>query len=162
MLLNITGCNFWHYRVPSCVQEEVTIAKEEWELGHLKAIKEEDERRAEIEEDDMLYMSIHESPQLSCSGKPGKPKPKLYSYGGWEFASFDDDAVASFLDDDGSQNLDDYASTECNLVHSQVATVLRVAERKNKTNIKKTKPSSLKRKNSSDACLLYTSPSPRD
>ena len=31
------------------------IAKEEWELTRLKALKEEEERRAELEDDDMLY-----------------------------------------------------------------------------------------------------------
>ena len=37
------------------VQEEVTIAKEEWELSRLQALKEEEERRAELEEDEMLF-----------------------------------------------------------------------------------------------------------
>ena len=36
-------------------QEEVTIAKEEWELSRLQALKEEDELRAELEEDEMLF-----------------------------------------------------------------------------------------------------------
>lgn len=35
------------------------MAKEEWELSHLKALKEEEERRAELEEDEMLYTSLH-------------------------------------------------------------------------------------------------------
>jgi len=100
----------------------VSIAKEDWELVHLKAIKEEDERRAEIEEDDMLYMSLHGSPQnrTSAGGKPhAKSKSKFYSYGGWEFASFDDDAVASFLDDTGSQDVDDDTSVETSLVRQR-------------------------------------------
>ncbi len=37
------------------LQEEVEIAKEEWEFSRLKALKEEEERRAEIEEDEMLF-----------------------------------------------------------------------------------------------------------
>lgn len=138
-------------RCPVCnVQEEVSIAKEEWELGHLKAIKEEDERRAEIEEDDMLYTSLQESPRIksSAGGKPGKSKPKLYSYGGWEFASFDDDAVASFLDDDGSQNLEEDTSTEPSLVNSQLATVPRVHGRKKKAAVTKTKLSVAKKMDS--------------
>lgn len=40
-------------------QEEVGLAKEEWELSHLKALKQEEERRAELEEDEMLYTSLH-------------------------------------------------------------------------------------------------------
>ena len=36
-------------------QEEVNLAKEEWELGRLKAMKEHEERRAELEDDEMLY-----------------------------------------------------------------------------------------------------------
>lgn len=135
------------------VQEEVSIAKEEWELGHLKAIKEEDERRAEIEEDDMLYTSLHGSPQnkLSAGGKAAKSKSKRYSYGGWEFASFDDEAVASFLDDSGSQNVEDDTSTEPSLLESQLATIPQVKGRKRKANVVKTKPPGLKKM---DASLL--------
>jgi len=135
------------------IQEEVSIAKEEWELGHLKAIKEEDERRAEIEEDDMLYLSLHESSpnKSSATGKHGKSKPKLYSYGGWQFASFDDDAIASFLDDDGSQNTADDTSTEPSLVNSQLATVQQVRGRQRKRHVTKTKPSALNKMDSSTA-----------
>ena len=133
------------------IQEEVSIAKEEWELGHLKAIKEEDERRAEVEEDDMLYMSLHESMQ-NKSSKPGKSKPKLYSYGGWEFSSIDDDAVASFLDDSVSQNLDEDTSTEPSLLNSQLATgPPRVRAHKKKANAVKTKLSSRKKMDSTGA-----------
>ena len=139
------------------VQEEVSIAKEEWELGHLKAIKEEDERRAEIEEDDMLYTSLHESPQnrSSASGKTGKSKPKLYSYGGWEFASFDDDAVASFLEDSGSQDHEDDTSTEPSLLNSRLVTVPRGRGRKKKSSVVKTKPSVLKKIDSSVSKRKY-------
>jgi len=131
----------------SVEQEEVSIAKEEWELGHLKAIKEEDERRAEIEEDDMLYTSLHESPRnkSSTSAKPGKSKRKLYSYGGWEFASFDDDEVTSFLDDSGSQTLEDDTSTEPSLINSRFATLPKVRSHKKPANSVKTKLSGRKK-----------------
>jgi len=123
----------------------VSIAKEEWELGHLKAIKEEDERRAEIEEDDMLYTSLLESQQnRSFAGaKSGKPKPKLYSYGGWEFESFDDDAVASFLDDEGSQSIEDDAAL-VEPLNSRLMSVSGVRKRKKKPDVVKTKLSSRK------------------
>jgi len=133
----------------------VSIAKEEWELGHLKAMKEEDELRAEIEEDDMLYTSLHESLQnkTSSSGKPGKSKPKLYSYGGWEFESFDDDAVASFLDDDGSQQSleDDAAFVEPILHNNQFVPVPRIRGRKKKADVTKRKPSNITKSDSSKA-----------
>ena len=120
----------------------MSIAKEGWELGHLKAIKEEDERRAEIEEDDMLYLESSPSKASSAGPKHGRSKPKLYSYGGWEFASFDDDAVASFLDDDGSQNVADDATPESSLANSRLAAVRRARGRQRKS--QKTKPSALK------------------
>jgi len=129
------------------VQEEVSIAKEEWELGHLKAIKEQDERRAEIEEDDMLYLESSPSKSLSA-GKHGRSKPKLYSYGGWEFASFDEDVIASFLDDDGSQNVADDTSTEPVVVNSRLASVPRSRDRKRKSHAAKKKPAVLKTMNS--------------
>ena len=37
------------------LQEEVVLAKEEWELTRLKALRQEEERRAELEEDEMLF-----------------------------------------------------------------------------------------------------------
>jgi len=81
----------------------------------------------------MLYTSLHESPRNKS--KPGKTRPKMYSYGGWEFASFDDEAVASFLDDDESQNVaDDDTLTEPSLVDNQLATVHRVRASKKKSN----------------------------
>lgn len=45
------------------------MAKEEWELSHLKALKEEEERRAELEEDEMLYTSLH---YTAWKQQPGK------------------------------------------------------------------------------------------
>lgn len=129
------------------VQEEVSIAKDEWELGHLKAIKEQDERRAEIDEDDMLYLESSPS-KSSSAGKHGRSKPKFYSYGGWEFASFDEDVISSFLDDDGSQNIADDTSAEPAVVNRRVATVQRARDRKRKASVAKTKPSALKKTDS--------------
>ena len=135
------------------VQEEVSIAKEEWELGHLKAIKEEDERRAEFEDDDMLYLEASPNKSSAAAGKHKKSKPKLYSYGGWEFASFDDDAVASFLDDDGSQNVADDTSTEPSLVISPLASVPSVRGHKRTSRVAKTKPSAVKKMESSSGAV---------
>ena len=73
------------------------IAKAGWELGHLKVIKKEDDRRAEIEEDDMLCLESSPSKASAARTKHGRSTSKLYSCAGWEFASFDDDAVAIFL-----------------------------------------------------------------
>ena len=64
---------------------------------HLKVIKKEDDRRAEIEEDDMLCLESSPSKASAARTKHGRSTSKLYSCGGWEFASFDDDAVAIFL-----------------------------------------------------------------
>lgn len=50
-------------------EEDVGLAKEEWELSHLKALKEEEERRAELEEDEMLYTSLH---YTAWKQQPGK------------------------------------------------------------------------------------------
>ena len=48
----------------SCIlQEDVSLAKEEWELSRLKALKEEEERRAELEEDEMLFTYSREDAQ---------------------------------------------------------------------------------------------------
>ena len=47
-----------------CVlQEEVNVAKHDWELGRLQALKEEEERRAEFEEDEMLFTFSREDAQ---------------------------------------------------------------------------------------------------
>lgn len=53
-------------------QEEVGIAREEWELNHLKAIKEEEERKAEEEEDEMLYVSYSENYEKKLKPKKAK------------------------------------------------------------------------------------------
>lgn len=37
------------------LQDDIENAKKEWELGRLKALKEEEERRLEVEEDEMLF-----------------------------------------------------------------------------------------------------------
>ncbi|XP_062606790.1 helicase domino-like isoform X2 [Saccostrea cucullata] len=37
-------------------EEDIENVKKDWELGRLKALKEEEERRAELEEDEMLYI----------------------------------------------------------------------------------------------------------
>lgn len=37
-------------------KDDIEIVKKDWELGRLKALKEEEERRAELEEDEMLYI----------------------------------------------------------------------------------------------------------
>lgn len=37
-------------------KDDIENVKKDWELGRLKALKEEEERRAELEEDEMLYI----------------------------------------------------------------------------------------------------------
>lgn len=37
-------------------EDDIENVKKDWELGRLKALKEEEERRAELEEDEMLYI----------------------------------------------------------------------------------------------------------
>ncbi|XP_071946523.1 helicase domino-like isoform X2 [Antedon mediterranea] len=41
-------------------EEQVEIAKKEWELSHLQALKEEEERKAEMEEDEIFYTYTRE------------------------------------------------------------------------------------------------------
>ncbi|XP_052073827.1 helicase domino-like isoform X2 [Mytilus californianus] len=41
-------------------EEDIENAKKEWELGRLKALKEEEERRLEVEEDEMLFTYTRE------------------------------------------------------------------------------------------------------
>ena len=48
-------CSYLMIVIVNYLQEEVTLAKEEWELSRLKALREEEERRAELEEDEVLY-----------------------------------------------------------------------------------------------------------
>ena len=56
-----------------CSQEEVSLAKEEWELSRLKVMKQEEERRAEIEEDEMLFTYSRDD-AYSQVKKPGRDK----------------------------------------------------------------------------------------
>ena len=56
-----------------CLQEEVSLAKEEWELSRLKVLKQEEERRAEIEEDEMLFTYSRDD-AYSQVKKPGRDK----------------------------------------------------------------------------------------
>lgn len=51
------------------LQEEVALAKEEWELSRLKALKEEEERRAELEEDEMLFTYSREDANNQVKNK---------------------------------------------------------------------------------------------
>lgn len=39
----------------ACLQDEVELAKKDWELSHLQALKKEEEKRAAEEEDEILY-----------------------------------------------------------------------------------------------------------
>ncbi|XP_033101073.1 helicase domino-like [Anneissia japonica] len=41
-------------------EEQIEIAKQEWELSHLQALKEEEERKAEMEEDEIFYTYTRE------------------------------------------------------------------------------------------------------
>ena len=41
-------------------QDEVEMAKKDWELGHLQALKKEEEKRAAEEEDEILYTYTRE------------------------------------------------------------------------------------------------------
>ncbi len=51
----------------------MTIAKEEWELSRLQALKEEEERRAELEEDEMLYTYTRDDASNQVKKKRGRP-----------------------------------------------------------------------------------------
>ncbi|ESO91647.1 hypothetical protein LOTGIDRAFT_122039, partial [Lottia gigantea] len=48
-------------------EDDIENAKKDWELARLKALKEEEERRAEMEEDEMLYTYSVEDSQLFIS-----------------------------------------------------------------------------------------------
>ena len=52
-------------------EEDITIAKEEWELTHMQALKEEEELRAEVEEDEMYYTTEARCRQAANSKKQG-------------------------------------------------------------------------------------------
>lgn len=55
-------------------QDDIENAKKEWELGRLKALKEEEERRLEVEEDEMLFTYTREDAfnQVKKSTKKAK------------------------------------------------------------------------------------------
>ncbi|KAL8561069.1 hypothetical protein ACOMHN_031013 [Nucella lapillus] len=63
-------------------EEDMENSKKDWELTRLKALKEEEERRAKIEEDEMLYTYLLDEAQvkkqLTKAGairkKPGRPR----------------------------------------------------------------------------------------
>ncbi|KAK7474437.1 hypothetical protein BaRGS_00034320 [Batillaria attramentaria] len=62
-------------------EEDIQNSKKDWELARLKALKEEEERRAEMEDDEMLYTYLRDEAQvkrrLAKTGKvkkgPGRP-----------------------------------------------------------------------------------------
>ncbi|VDI33322.1 Hypothetical predicted protein [Mytilus galloprovincialis] len=55
-------------------EEDIQNAKKDWELGRLKALKEEEERRLEVEEDEMLFTYTREDAfnQVKKSAKKAK------------------------------------------------------------------------------------------
>ncbi|GFN95546.1 helicase domino [Plakobranchus ocellatus] len=55
-------------------EEDIENSKKDWELARLKALKEEEERRAELEEDEMLYIYSKDESQVKKGRKPGKNK----------------------------------------------------------------------------------------
>ncbi|KAK3749017.1 hypothetical protein RRG08_056924 [Elysia crispata] len=55
-------------------EEDIENSKKDWELARLKALKEEEERRAELEEDEMLYIYSKDESQVKKGGKPEKKK----------------------------------------------------------------------------------------
>ncbi|GFR90719.1 helicase [Elysia marginata] len=55
-------------------EEDIENSKKDWELARLKALKEEEERRAELEEDEMLYIYSKDESQVKKGRKPGKVK----------------------------------------------------------------------------------------
>lgn len=66
-------------------QEEIEAQKKEWELGHLKSLKEENERalKKEQEQDEILTMSKDEVAQVNNRFKiPNTKKAKRYVHAG--------------------------------------------------------------------------------
>ena len=67
------------------LQEDIENSKKDWELARLKSLKEEEERRAEMEEDEMLYTYLRDDAQvkrrLAKAGKvkKGPGRPRLHS-----------------------------------------------------------------------------------
>ncbi|KAH9503913.1 hypothetical protein Btru_064133 [Bulinus truncatus] len=55
-------------------EEDIQNSKKDWELARLKALKEEEERRAELEEDEMLYIYAKDETQVKKGRKPLKLK----------------------------------------------------------------------------------------
>ncbi|KAK0055030.1 helicase domino [Biomphalaria pfeifferi] len=58
-------------------EEDIENSKKDWELARLKALKEEEERRAELEEDEMLYVYAKDESQVKKGRKPLKLKANL-------------------------------------------------------------------------------------
>ncbi|XP_059176200.1 helicase domino-like isoform X2 [Physella acuta] len=56
-------------------EEDIENSKKDWELARLKALKEEEERRAELEEDEMLYIYSKDESQMFVSGFDGAEMP---------------------------------------------------------------------------------------
>ena len=57
------------------------MAKEEWELGRLKIMKEEEERRAELEEDEMLFTYSRDDAYNQVKRKKSKSKKRRSNSG---------------------------------------------------------------------------------
>uniref|UniRef100_A0A0B7BEW9 Helicase C-terminal domain-containing protein n=2 Tax=Arion vulgaris TaxID=1028688 RepID=A0A0B7BEW9_9EUPU len=56
-------------------EEDIENSKKDWELARLKALKEEEERRAELEEDEMLYIYSRNESQMFISDVDGVEMP---------------------------------------------------------------------------------------
>ncbi|BFZ18188.1 hypothetical protein BsWGS_21227 [Bradybaena similaris] len=56
-------------------EEDIENSKKDWELARLKALKEEEERRAELEEDEMLYIYSRDESQMFVSDVDGAEMP---------------------------------------------------------------------------------------
>ncbi|CAG5123366.1 unnamed protein product, partial [Candidula unifasciata] len=56
-------------------EEDIQNSKKDWELARLKALKEEEERRAELEEDEMLYIYSRDESQMFVSDVDGAEMP---------------------------------------------------------------------------------------
>lgn len=66
-----------------CLQEDIENSKKDWELARLKALKEEEERRAELEDDEMLYTYLRDDAQVKrhldkpLKRGPGRPPIRM-------------------------------------------------------------------------------------
>ncbi|XP_035827815.1 helicase domino isoform X2 [Aplysia californica] len=56
-------------------EEDIENSKKDWELARLKALKEEEERKAELEEDEMLYIYSKDDSQMFISDLNGEEMP---------------------------------------------------------------------------------------